>query len=224
VAEGDKNAPLKNLPSPFPGFGPRDSSEQEQVPFPPSPAVPEESAEGHDDDEEEEEVEVEGDIVVEIEEEGEEGDFNSRSSEEPPLFSGRASNSLSSLVQPIPSCYPVRIPTSGSDSPPFAFWRATATPQSKSTPTRESHETRCTGDVMSATASCLLAQVTPDLALSKGVGGRPHQRLGRGGMGMPRTSCGLGADDVGETAETGKPAKGDGSYCYKATIDVRGTP
>ncbi len=46
----------------------------------------------------------------------------------------------------------------------------------------------------------------------------------RGGMGMPRTSCGLGADDVGETAETGKPAKGDGSYCYKATIDVRGTP
>src|SRR6266478_1708218 len=173
VAEGDKNAPLKNLPSPFPGFGPRDSSEQEQVPFPPSPAVPEESAEGHDDDEEEEEVEVEGDIVVEIEEEGEEGDFNSRSSEEPPLFSDRASNSLSSLVQPIPSCYPVRIPTSGSDSPPFAFWRATATPQSKSTPTRESHETRCTGDVKSATASCLLAQVTPDLALSKGVGGRP---------------------------------------------------
>src|SRR6266566_2335358 len=35
-AEGDKNAPLKNLPYRFPGFGPRDSSEQEQIPFSPS--------------------------------------------------------------------------------------------------------------------------------------------------------------------------------------------
>jgi hypothetical protein len=41
MAEGDKNAPVKNIPYPFPGFGPRDSSEQEQIPFPPSPAVPE---------------------------------------------------------------------------------------------------------------------------------------------------------------------------------------
>jgi hypothetical protein len=48
-------------------FGPRDSSEQEQIPFPPSPAIPEESAGGHDDDE----VEVEGDIIVEVEVEGE---------------------------------------------------------------------------------------------------------------------------------------------------------
>jgi hypothetical protein len=26
---------------------------------------------------------------------------------------------------------------------------------------------------------------------------------------MPRTSCGLGTDEVGETAETGEPAEGD---------------
>jgi hypothetical protein len=36
MAEGDKNTSLKTLPYPFPGFGPRDSSEQEQIPFPPS--------------------------------------------------------------------------------------------------------------------------------------------------------------------------------------------
>ncbi|KAF8494391.1 hypothetical protein F5888DRAFT_1805571 [Russula emetica] len=36
MAEDDKNAPLKNLPYSFPGFGPRDSGEQQQIPFPPS--------------------------------------------------------------------------------------------------------------------------------------------------------------------------------------------
>ena len=58
MAEGDNNAPLKNLPYPFPGFGPRprDSNEQEQVPFSPSPAVPEESTGGRDDEEEEAEA------------------------------------------------------------------------------------------------------------------------------------------------------------------------
>ncbi|KAF8497822.1 hypothetical protein F5888DRAFT_1613094, partial [Russula emetica] len=166
MAEGDKNEPLKDLPYPFPGFGPRDSSEQEQIPFPPSPAVPEESAGGHDDDEVEEEVE--GDIVVEIEDEGEEEEeeeeeekeFNPRSSEEPSSFSGRASNSLSSLGQPIPSRYPFafRHPARGGSmsstgSPPFAFSRATATPQSKSTSTRESHETRSTGNAETASSS-----------------------------------------------------------------------
>ena len=35
MTEGEKNnAPLRNLPYPFPGFGSRDSNEQEQVPFP----------------------------------------------------------------------------------------------------------------------------------------------------------------------------------------------
>ena len=160
--EDDKNAPLKNLPYPFHGFGPRDSSEQEQIPFPPSPAVPDEGAGGHE--EEEEEEEVEGDIVVEVEEEGEEEEeeeeINPRSSEEPSSFSGRASNSLSSLGQPIASRYPFafRHPARGGSmsstgSPPFAFSRATATPQSKSTSTRESHETRSTGNADTASSS-----------------------------------------------------------------------
>ena len=170
MAEGEKNAPLKNLPYPFTGFGPRDSNEQEQIPFPPSPAVPEGSAGGHDDDDDEE-IEIEGDIVVEVEdedegeeeedEEEEEEDFNPRSSEEPSSFSGRASNSLSSLGQPIPSRYPFafRHPARGGSmsstgSPPFAFSRATATtPQSKSTSTRESHETRSTGNAETASSS-----------------------------------------------------------------------
>jgi hypothetical protein len=161
VAEGERNAPVKNLPYPFPGFGPRDSSEQEQIPFPPSPAVPEESAGGRRDDDEVEE-EVEGEIVVEVEDEGEEEDeeeeeIDPRSSEEPSSFSGRASNSLSSLGQPIPSRYPFafRHPARGGSmsstgSPPFAFSRATATPQSKSTSTRESHST---GNVDTASSS-----------------------------------------------------------------------
>src|SRR5258707_8708849 len=167
MAEGDKSAPFKNLPYPFPGFGPQDGSEQEQIPFPPSPAVPEESAGGHE--EEEEEEQVEGDIVVEVEdeeeeeEEGEEEehqDLNPQSSEEPSSFSGRASNSLSSLGQPIPSRYPFafRHPARGGSmsstgSPPFAFSRATATPQSKSTSTRESRETRSSGNAGRKTAS-----------------------------------------------------------------------
>ena len=113
TVEGEKNPPLKNHLYSFIGFGPRDSGEQEQIPFPPSPTVPEESAGGRDDDEEE--VEVEGDIVVKVDDEGdeqekeeeeEEEEEDMNPSEEPSSFSGRASNSLSSLGQPIPSRYP----------------------------------------------------------------------------------------------------------------------
>ena len=57
MAEGSKNALLKDPPYPFPGFGPRESSKQEQVPFPPSPPVPDE---GEEHGEEEEEGEEEG--------------------------------------------------------------------------------------------------------------------------------------------------------------------
>jgi hypothetical protein len=73
---------------------------------------------------------VEGDIVVKVEDEGEEEEeeINPRSSEEPSSFSGRASNLLSSLGQPIPSRYPFafRHPArvgnmSSAGSPPFAF-------------------------------------------------------------------------------------------------------
>ena len=105
MAEGDKNAPLKNLLYRFAGFSPQDSNEQEQIPFAPSPSVPEESTGGCDDDDNE--VEGEGGIVVRAEDEGdkEEEDLNPRSSEEPSSFSGRAFNSLSSLGQPIPTWY-----------------------------------------------------------------------------------------------------------------------
>ncbi|KAI9456816.1 hypothetical protein BJY52DRAFT_1187652 [Lactarius psammicola] len=161
--EGGKNAPIKNLPYPFPGFGPRESSEQEQVPFPPSPGLPDEGEEGDHDGEGEGEEGEEGDIVVEVDKEGEEVEFEEeeaqpRTSEEPSSFSGRASNSLSSLGQPIPSRYPFsfRHPGRGGSisstgSPPFAFSRATATPQSKSTSTRASRETRSTGNAETTT-------------------------------------------------------------------------
>jgi hypothetical protein len=42
---------------------------------------------------------------------------------------------------------------SSTGSPPFAFSRATATPQSKSTSTRESHETHSTGNMETASSS-----------------------------------------------------------------------
>lgn len=157
--EGGQHAPIKNLPYPFPGFGPRESSEQEQIPFPPSPGIPDNGEEGDQGDEEE----GEDDIVVEVDDEGEEvefeeEDFQPRTSEEPSSFSGRASNSLSSLGQPIPSRYPFsfRHPARGGSisstgSPPFAFSRAAATPKSKSTSTRASRETRSTGNADTTT-------------------------------------------------------------------------
>jgi hypothetical protein len=210
MAEGEKNAPLKDLPYPFPGFGPRDSIEQEQIPFPPSPAVPEESAGGHDDDEEK--VEGEGDIVAAVEddegeeEEEEEGELNPRSSEEPSSFSGRASNSLSSLGQPIPSRYrfAFRHPARGGSmsstgSPPFAFSRATATPQSKSTSTRKSHETHSTGNAETTTASSSPSGGSPTSAVSptssvpspqdvRGMPMPPHHPAAPGGRQRPSTA------------------------------------
>ena len=204
TAEGGKDAPLKNLPYPFPGFGPRESSEQEQVPFPPSPPVPDEGVEGKDDEEEGEEEGVEGDIVLEVEgeEEGEEEDFNPRSSEEPSSFSGRASNSLSSLGQPIPSRYPFafRHPARGGSmsstgSPPFAFSRATATPQSKSTSTRGSHETRSTGNAETTSSGSPVSAVAPSSGAPspqdqmRGIPMPPrHPAAGAGGRQRPATA------------------------------------
>ncbi|KAI0251640.1 hypothetical protein BJV78DRAFT_1282308 [Lactifluus subvellereus] len=161
TSEGGR-APLKDLPYPFTGFGPRESSEQEQIPFPPSPGLPVEGEEGEPGGEVEGE---EGDIVVRVEEEAEgegeeEEETRRRTSEDPSSFSGRASNSLSSLGQPIPSRYPFsfRQPARGGSmsstgSPPFAFSRSAATPQSKSTSTRASHDTRSTGNVETASSS-----------------------------------------------------------------------
>jgi hypothetical protein len=219
VVEGGKNAPLKNLPYPFPGFGPRESSEQEQVPFPPSPAMPDEGVEGENDDEEEDEGVVEGDIVVEGEEE-EEGDFQPRSSEEPSSFSGRASNSLSSLGQPIPSRYPFafRHPARGGSmsstgSPPFAFSRTVATPQSKSTSTRGSHDTRSTGNVETASSSPEAGSpvsVAPPSSSAHSpqdqVRGMPmpprHPAAGAGGRQRPNTAPGPASPTPGGLSAT----------------------
>jgi hypothetical protein len=55
---------------------------------------------------------------------------------------------------------------SSTGSPPFAFSRATATPQSKSTSTRESHETRSTGNVETTTASSSPSGGSPSSAVS----------------------------------------------------------
>jgi hypothetical protein len=168
--------------------------------------VPDESAGG--DDGEEGEEEEEGDIVVEVEDEGEEEEeeFNPRSSEEPSSFSGRASNSLSSLGQPITSRYPFafRHPARGGSmsstgSPPFAFSRATATPQSKSASTRASHETRSTGNgetsaSSSPSAGSPVSPVSPTSSVPspQDVRGMPmpprHPAAGAGGRQRPATA------------------------------------
>src|SRR5258708_7030624 len=44
MAEGCKSAPLKNLPYPFPAFGPQYANHHEHIPFPPPPPVPAHSA------------------------------------------------------------------------------------------------------------------------------------------------------------------------------------
>jgi hypothetical protein len=55
---------------------------------------------------------------------------------------------------------------SSTGSSPFAFSRATATPQSKSTSTRESHEMRSTGNVDTTTASSSPSDGSPISAVS----------------------------------------------------------
>ena len=119
-----------------------------------------------------------------------EEDFNPSSSEEsqPSSFSGRASNSFSAtLGQPIPSCYPFafRHPARGgmssTSSIPFAFSRATATPQSKSTSTLESHETRSTSNMETASSIPSGGSPTSAVSLSSSVPSPQDVR----GMSMP---------------------------------------
>ncbi|KAI0065128.1 hypothetical protein BV25DRAFT_1836476 [Artomyces pyxidatus] len=138
-------------PYPFPGFGPKKSdSDLEQIPFPPSPGLPDEDAEETPEDEE-----VDDDDDDDEYEEVEEEEAEPRTSGEPSSFSGRASNSLSSLGQPVPSRYPFhfRHPGRGgsmsSTNSPGAI--SHITPQSKSTSThthstRNSKSTRSTGN------------------------------------------------------------------------------
>jgi hypothetical protein len=126
ATEGAK-APIKNLPYPFSGFGSRDSTEKEQIPFPPSPGLIEGEGGEHGDEEGDEGHDIVVHVEDEVEEEEEEEETRRRTSEDPSSFSGRASNSLSSLGQPIPSRYlfAFRHPPRGGSmssmgSPPFA--------------------------------------------------------------------------------------------------------
>ncbi|KAN0133520.1 hypothetical protein V8E53_008688 [Lactarius tabidus] len=157
--------PIKNMPYPFPGFGLRENSKQEQFLLPPSPGLPDHSAEGDHEGKGEQ-----GAIVVEFDKD-EEVEF-----EQEPRSS--ASNSLSSLGQPIHSRYPFAyhhpgygssisstaslsslgrahsryhsafrhpgggVSISSTGSPSFAFSRTTATPQSTSTSTGASRASR----------------------------------------------------------------------------------
>ncbi|KAI0299996.1 hypothetical protein B0F90DRAFT_1926006 [Multifurca ochricompacta] len=210
ITEGGKNAPLKKLPYPFPGFGPRESSEQEQIPFPPSPSLPDEGEEGKHDDDEQGEDQDEGEIVVEVDA-GEEEEAQPRTSEEPSSFSGRASNSLSSLGQPIPSRYPFsfRHPGRGGSisstgSPPFAFSRATATPQSKSTSTRASRETRSTGNAETTSSSPSGGSPVSVGAVSSSA--PSPQDPGRGGIPMPPRHPAAGAGGRQRTSTVPSPA------------------
>ncbi|KAI0263628.1 hypothetical protein BC834DRAFT_844491 [Gloeopeniophorella convolvens] len=145
--EGNGRAPY-----PFTGFGARESGEQEQIPFPPSPGLPDEGSQHEEEEEEEEEEEA---LEEAEEEEEEEEERQPRTSEDPSSFSGRASNSLSSLGQPLPPRYPFtfrRAPSSSAGSPPPPAF-ARHTPQSKSTSTRASRTSRSTGNAESTTTT-----------------------------------------------------------------------
>jgi hypothetical protein len=90
-------------------------------------------------EEEEEEDEKKEEVEVEM---------RHRTSEEWSSFSGRASNSLSSLGHyPFSFRHPPRGKHIVQGSPPFVFSRSTATPHSKSTSIRATRETRSTGNV-----------------------------------------------------------------------------
>ncbi|KAI0033213.1 hypothetical protein K488DRAFT_85134 [Vararia minispora EC-137] len=162
-------------PYPFTGFGPQKdagaarSSSGEQVPFPPSPA---------DEDEE---------VAGEEEYTGEEGEeYERRTSAEQPSTSGRASNSLSSLGQPIPGRYPFtfRHPARGgslssagafsSSTPSHAHSHSRHTPQSKSTSsnTGASRISRSTGNGESSTSDSPLSAAIPDVPSPAGISAR----------------------------------------------------
>ncbi|KAF9074125.1 hypothetical protein BDP27DRAFT_1214782 [Rhodocollybia butyracea] len=137
------SAPLMKLPYPFtaPGVA-QVSSDDEKVPFPPSPSVPSHKTpssgtkrrgRGREEDEEEDEDEEEESGV--------------NTSEDPSSSSGRASNSMSSLGHPVSSRYPFqfRHPTRGT-SPSSGVPSSFASPPSngQSIASRLSQNTRST--------------------------------------------------------------------------------
>jgi hypothetical protein len=158
--------PIKNMPYPFPRVGLRENSKQEQFPLPPSPDLPDHSAEGDHEGEGEQGaivMEVDKDEEVEFEQEPRSSASNSLSSLGHPILSrypfayhhpGYGSSisstaSLSSLGRSVHSRYhsAFRVPggdvsISSTGSPSFAFSRTTATPQSTSTSTGASRASR----------------------------------------------------------------------------------
>ncbi|TFY58149.1 hypothetical protein EVG20_g8264 [Dentipellis fragilis] len=143
-AEGSalaKDAPLMKLPYPFAGFGAKkedSESEKDQIPFPPSPGLPDED---HGEETHEEDFEEGQELEYETEER------EPRTSEDPSSFSGHATNSLSSLGQPIPSRYPFQFRhpgRGGSASSNGSHALTHVTPQSKSTSTHSHSHTHST--------------------------------------------------------------------------------
>ncbi|KAI0044572.1 hypothetical protein FA95DRAFT_1562103 [Auriscalpium vulgare] len=175
-----KEAVQQKGPYPFTGFGAKKSeSDLEPIPFPPSPGLPDDDAEGAPGDDE--------GIQYEIDYEEEEEEAEPRTSGEPSSFSGRASNSLSSLGQPIPSRYPFhfRHPGRGgsisSTNSPGA--PSHATPHSKATShtTHNSRSSRSTGNAESS-----------DSPMSVGGSSNAPSPLGRTSMPMPPRHPGSG--------------------------------
>jgi len=79
---------------------------------------------------------------------------------------------------------------SSTDSPPFAFSRAAATPQNKCTSTRGSHETCSIGNTETTTASSSPSAGSPILAIAPSSGAPSPQDQMRG---IPNSPCHLAA-------------------------------
>ncbi|KAJ3979955.1 hypothetical protein F5890DRAFT_807692 [Lentinula detonsa] len=152
------SAPLMKLPYPFTTSGAQVSSDDEKIPFPPSPSVLsfKESSSGtksrsKDNGTTEEEEEGEVEEVVEGDEEEEEVASGAQTTSEDPSSSsgsGRASNSMSSLGHPVSSRYPFqfRHPTRGASYSSGVPSHATPPSNGHSIASRFSQNTRSTGN------------------------------------------------------------------------------
>ncbi|KAJ4493554.1 hypothetical protein C8J55DRAFT_554991 [Lentinula edodes] len=156
------SAPLMKLPYPFTASGAAQvSSDDEKIPFPPSPSVAsfKESSSGTKSRSKDhgtvEEEEVEGEEAMEGDdeeaEEAEEVDSGAQTTSEDPSSSsgsGRASNSMSSLGHPVSSRYPFqfRHPTRGASYSSGVPSHATPPSNGHSIASRFSQNTRSTGN------------------------------------------------------------------------------
>ena len=145
----DPSGPLMKLPYPFTGYGAQVSNE-DVVPFPPSPAI-----EGREVDAEAEGTHDEGEEYVE----GEEGEEEEEEEEESevPSSERRTSGSMSSLGRPVASRYPFQFrrprgSSSASHMTPRTHSTQTGSTPSRSTQsrsTRHSRSTQSTGNMES---------------------------------------------------------------------------